>query len=322
MPPAALIRIRTGFHAVRACALALISLAAGSCGQVQTAANQPPPQSSPLEFIGEWGVRGEGPGELAEPVGPAVDLNGRVYLADRRTGWVQKFEPGGVPLFSFQDRAVRSASSIGVDSGGAIYVADAAAGRMRIYFPDGDLLRTFRLTPQRGDAGLFGFSVAADGTVFVPDPAGGRVQAFSARGRLGRFWKLPPTATGEPARPVAVAAALDDFVYIGDAQTGRILKYTVRGAQVAVWDVPSDAAAPLRGLAVSRSHLFALRGPQAQLEIWTLDGQRILTDPLQGRLDAAPSGALSLAVSRDAEVFLLDPARPRVLRFRLRLPAP
>jgi streptogramin lyase len=267
-------------------------------------------------------VRGEAPGELAEPVGLAVDLNGRVYLADRRTGRVQKFEPEGVPLFSFEDRAVRSAASTAVDSGGAIYVADARAGRIWIYFPNGDLLRNFRVAQQRGDAGLFGFSVGADGTVFAPDAGGGRIQAFSSRGQLARVWRLPPGATGEPARPVSVAAGLDDFVYVGDAQTGRIMKYTVRGAQVAVWDPPSDAAVPLWGLAVSRNHLFVLRGAKPQLEAWTLNGDRVLTDPLEGRFDAAPSGALFLAVSRDEEVFLLDPARPRVLRFRLRLPPP
>jgi sugar lactone lactonase YvrE len=304
-----------------ACVLVLISLAAAACGPAQPA-SVPPPQSSPLEFIGQWGVRGEAPGELAEPVGIAVDLNARVYLADRRTGLLQKFESGGVPLFSFEDRAVRSATSLAVDSGGAIYIADAHTGRMGIYFPDGAPLRNFRVAPQRGVDGSFGFSVAADGTVFVPDPDGGRVQAFRANGRLERIWRLPPASTGEPARPVAVAASLDEFVYVGDARTGRIVKYTHRGAQVAVWEPPADAAAPLQGLALSRSHLFALRGATPRLEVWTLDGQLILTDGFDGRLNASPPASLSLTVSRDEQVFLLDPAQPRVLRFRLRLPAP
>jgi len=311
---------RTGIHSLGACVLVLVSLAAIACGPAQPAA-VPPPQSSPLEFIAEWGVRGEAPGELAEPVGIAVDPSARVYLADRRSGLLQKFESGGVPLFSFQDRAVRSASSIAVDSGGAIYIADARAGRISIHFPDGDLLRNFRVAPQRNGDGPFGFSVAADGTVFVPDPDGGRIQAFRPNGRLERVWRLPPASTGGPARPVAVAASLDEFVYVGDARTGRIVKYTRQGAQVAVWDAPSDAPAPLRGMAVSRSHLFVLRGATPQLEVWTLDGQRILTDTLGSRLDASPSASLFLAVTRDEQVFLLDPAQPRVLHFRLRLPS-
>lgn len=322
MPPAASAAPAARTYWALAGVLVLISLAAAACGPDPTAAVPPPPQSSPLEFIGEWGVRGDAPGELAEPVGLAVDLNARVYLADRRTGRLQKFEPGGVPLFSFEDRAVRSASSLAVDSGGAIYVADALAGRIWIRFPDGDLLRNFRVAPQRGADGTFGFTVAADGTIFVPDPAGGRIQAFRPNGRLDRVWRLPPGPTGETARPVAAASGLDEFVYVGDARTGRIVKYTNRGGQVAVWDAPADAATPLLALAISRGHLFALRGATPQLEVWTFDGQRILTDTLGNRLDAAPAASLFLAASRDEQVFLLDPAQTRVLHFRLRLPTP
>jgi len=308
--------------AARACwvlVCVLISLAATACGPAQPAA-APRPQSSPLEFVGQWGMRGEAPGELAEPIGIAVDLNARVYLADRRAGLLQKFESTGVPLFSYQDRTVRSASALAVDSGGAIYVADARAGRVWIHFPDGDLLRNFRVAPQRGADASFGFCVAGDGTIIVPDPEGGRIQTFRPSGRLESVWKLPPAPAGQPARPVAVAAGLDEFVYVADASTGRIFKYTSRGAQAALWEPPADAAAPLRGIAVSRSHVFVLRGAKPQLEVWTFDGQRVLTDPLGGRFDAAPSPSLSFAVSRDEQVFLLDPAQPQVLHFRLRLP--
>jgi sugar lactone lactonase YvrE len=301
----------------------LFSLSACAGGQARPTqpAGDPPPQAAPVEFIGEWGVHGEAPGELAEPVGLAVDLSGRVYLADRRTGLVQKFEPGGVPLFSFEDRPVRSASSIAVDSGGAIYVADARAGRIWIYFPDGDLLRTFRVTPQP-DAGSFGLSVAAGGTIFVPDAGGGRVQAFSVRGQLQRAWRVPAAPTGEAARPVAVVAGPDEFVYVGDAQTGRIVKYTSRGAQVAIWEAPAEAAIPLWGLAISRRHLFALRGSNPHAEVWTLDGVRILSQSLEATLETTAQRAVSFAVAGEGDLFLLDAARPRVLRFRIRIPSP
>src|ERR1700693_3620802 len=52
----------------------LISLAA-SASAPATPAAATPPQSSPLEFIGQWGAHGEGPGEMAQPIGLAVDLN-------------------------------------------------------------------------------------------------------------------------------------------------------------------------------------------------------------------------------------------------------
>ena len=278
-----------------------------------------PPQSSALEFVGEWGMKGEGPGELADPIGIAVDVNDRVYLADRRTGLLQKFELTGVPSLAYEDSSVRSASAIAVDSGGAIYIADARGGRLWLHFPEGDLLRNFRIAPQRSVDASFGFCVTEDGTIVIPDPDGGRIQAFSPAGRLVSTWKLPPSAAGQAARPVAVATGIDEFVYVADAASGRIIKYSNRGAQAAMWEPPADAAGPLRGIAVSRDYVFTLRGAKPQLEVWTLEGQRVLAGSFGNHLEATTSSTLFFAVSHDDQVFLLDSARQRVLHFRLRL---
>jgi DNA-binding beta-propeller fold protein YncE len=299
-------------------ACALLALAAAACGPAQpvTASS---PQSNSLEFVGEWGMKGAGPGELADPVGIAVDLNDRVYLADRRSGLLQKFEFTGVPSFAYADPAVRTASALAVDSGGAIYIANAGAGRVWIRFPNGNLLRNFRVAAQRGADASFGFCVTGDGKIVVPDTNGGRIQVFAPTGRLERAWKLPAASAGHPARPIAAATGLDEFVYIADSASGRIAKYTSRGAQVALWDPPAGSAAPLRGIAVSRNHVFALRGAKPTLEVWTFDGQLVLTDTFGDRFDAALAATLYFAVSRDEQVFLLDPVGQRVLRFRVNL---
>jgi streptogramin lyase len=300
---------------------ALLSLTATACGSAQRA-TAAPPQSSSLEFIAQWGMKGQGPGELAEPAGLAVDLNNRVYLMDRRSGLLQKFEPDGVPSLAYADATVRAASALAVDSGGAIYVVNARAGHVWIHFPDGDLLRNFRITPQRQVDSSFALCVTGEGKIVVPDPAGNRIQAFTPAGRLERVWKLPPSASGQAARPVAVAAGLDEFVYVADAATGRIAKYTNRGAQEALWEPPADAAGPLRGIAVSRDHVLVLRGERPRLEVWSFEGQRLLVESFGSRLGTEPPATLYFAASRDEQVFLLDPVQARVLRFRLRLPVP
>ena len=167
-----------------ACVFFAMALLAGcSRARPQVAAASPLPQ---LEFVDEWGVHGQAPGQLDKPVGPAVDVTARVYFADRGTGSVKKFTVGGVPLLAFDDSAILGAAGIAVDSGGAIYVADARAGLIRVFFPEGDLLRVIRVAPQRQFEGPFIFSTGADGQIFVPDPAGGRVQVFSPRGPLLR----------------------------------------------------------------------------------------------------------------------------------------
>jgi streptogramin lyase len=277
--------------------------------------------SGSLEFLGEWGMHGENPGELAQPVGLAVDGANRVYIADRRTGLLQKFEASGVPALAAEDLSVRGASALAVDSGGAIYVADARGGRIWIHYPEGDVLRNFRIATQRAVDPAFSFGITSDGLIIVPDPDGGRLQVFNATGRLENIWRLPPITATKPARPIAVAVGLDDFVYAGDAATGRIVKFDSKGEQVAVWETPADAAGTLRGLAVSRDYVFVLRGAQPQLEVWNLLGQRLLTQSFGGHLDNAAAASLYFAASADDQIFLLDPARLRVLRFKLHMPA-
>jgi hypothetical protein len=275
------------------------------------------PQAPPFEFIGEWGVRGTDPGQLADPVGPAVDAAGRVYFVDRASALVQKFEASGVPLLSFEDSMVRHASAVAVDSGGGIYVADASAGQIRVYFPEGDPIRVIRVAPQRNFAGPFTFTVAADGALFVPDPAGGRVQVLGRLGRIERVWRVPPDAAGKLAMPVAAVAGPDGLVYVADAGADRIVKFTRGGGQAGSWDDSAGSPAPLLDLAVSSKYVFALRGASPRIVVWTLDGQRVLSDNLDGRLDSPERVGGSFALGPGGELVVLDPAVPRVLRFRV-----
>src|ERR1700722_7106493 len=173
---------------------ALLALLLAGCSRTQPQAAVVAPQQPPFEFIGQWGASGDGPGQLDNPVGPAVDTFGRVYLASRGSGLLDKFDEAGVPLISFDADGVRRASGIAVDTGGGIYIADGAAGSIRVYFPEGDFLRTLPIAPERNFTGPFGLSVAADGAVFVPDPAGGRIQVLSSQGKIERLWRVQPNA--------------------------------------------------------------------------------------------------------------------------------
>jgi streptogramin lyase len=290
--------------------------AAGCSPTRQQAQAAPAPPA--VEFIGEWGTRGQAPGELDEPAGLAVDTAGRVFIADRSTGLVQKFEVDGTPLLAFEDSSVRSAAGIAVDSGGAIYVADPRQGRIDIFFPEGQLLRQLRAVSQRGFDGPYEFSVDDRGAIYVPDPAASRIQVLSPRGRVIRAWRAGSSGN-QPDHPAIVVAGPDGFVYTGDPGSGRIVKFTREGREVAAWGQQAGATVSLLGLAVSPQYVFALRGASPRLEIWTLDGQQVLTDDLGGRLVGAPVSGTTIAWSPGGDLLVLDPSAPRVLRFRIHL---
>src|SRR5579871_3142498 len=73
------------------------ALLLAGCSHVQQSASAAP-QTIPFEFLGQWGMQGNAPGQLNDPVGPALDTFGRVYFVNRPTGSVEKFEASGAPL--------------------------------------------------------------------------------------------------------------------------------------------------------------------------------------------------------------------------------
>ena len=300
--------------------LSVFSLELSGCSRAhsQAAAVVKPP---PIEFVQQWGIRGVEPGQLEDPIGPALDPVGRVYFADRATSFVQKFEAAGIPLLCFEHAAARSADAIAVDSGGAIYVANSHAGIIHLFFPEGDPLRALRIAPQRNFDGPFIFSIDADGRIYVPDPGGGRVQVFTSRGQLLRIWRILPDALEKSAHPFA-AVADHDAVYVGDAADGRILKFTRDGVQSAGFKPPdSGDESRLLSLAAAARHVFALRGFPLRLEVWSEDGRREWIDTLGERLSAVESAAY-LAADAAGDVIVLDPGARRVLRFRAHLDLP
>lgn len=274
-----------------------------------------------IEFVQQWGIRGTDPGQLETPIGPAVDPIGRIYFADRATGFIQKFEVGGIPLLCFETPAARTADAIAVDSGGAIYVVNLRIGAMQLFFPEGDPLRVLRIAPRRNYDGPFAFSIDADGRIYVPDPAGARVQVFNSHGQILHIWRVLPDAAEKSAQPFA-AVANNDAVYLGDAADGRILKFTRDGVQSAEFKSPdSEGNSRLLSLAAAGKHVFALRGSPPLLEVWSEDGHRELVDTLGNRLSGVESAAY-FAADATGDLIVLDRETRRVLRFRTHLDLP
>jgi len=314
-------RRRKNFLLLQICAasLGMVGFLAG-CGRGRpeaTAAASTEPAPS-VEFVEQWGEAGDNPGQLNQPAGLAVDSAGRVYLASRGTGFLEKFEASGVPLLTFADGSIRGAAGVAVDSGGAIYTADARAGTLSVFFPEGGLIRVLRFPPQRAFSGPYAFSVNVEGSIILPDPEGGRVEVLDSHGRLERSLRLPLDAAGKPAHPVAAMAGPGDFVYVADARSDRIVKFSRSGEVAGSWGDSGDAVAAVRGLAVSQKYVFVLRGTSPCLEAWTLDGQRAFADDLGGRWNPAPAdAAAAMATDGAGDLYVLDSAVPRVLHFRI-----
>ena len=283
--------------------------------------SSPKPQAlPPFEFLGAWGNKGEGPGQLDAPVAFSADILGHIFFADPAAGFVHKFEPTGTPLLSFQDGRIRHASGIAVDSGGAIYVADAQRGSVQIFFPDGDFLRSVATAPQKKFTGPLGICVDGQGDLYVPDPLKSRIQKFDNRGRLVNAWAAPDKPASPDERPSWVSTAMDGTVYVAYFKTGRIEKFSSDGSWITTW-IAANASSPnadaLAGMAVASEVVITVAASSSEIRVWTSDGQKKLDVNLTEYLGAI--AAPQLAVTPRAELLVFDPSAPKVFRFRMHL---
>lgn len=303
--------------------LAPIALAAifllTSCGNRVSPA--PKPQlPSPFEFLGSWGMKGQGPGQLDAPVSFAADVLGNVLFADPADTFIHKFQANGTPLLSFQEPRVRRAAGIAVDSGGAIYVASAQQGIIFLFIPDGTFLETWPGPAARHFAGPLGFSIDDQGDLYAPDPTKSRIVKLSNRGHLLKAWPAPQKAATPGEKPSWVCAEPDKFVYVAYFATGRIEKFLSDGSWVNTWQTsgaPSEDSASISGFAVAGDFVFTMAPASSSLRVWTSDGQHKLDADLgasTGKI-AAPQ----LAVTPRSELLVFDPAAPKVYRFRMHL---
>lgn len=290
-----------------------------SCGNRASPAPKPQPPP-PIEFLGAWGDKGEGPGKLDAPVAFAADSLGHIFFADPGAGFIHKFESNGTPLLSFEDTRLRHAAGIAVDSGGAIYVADAQQGSVLIFFPNGTFLQSWRSAAQRHFSGPLGIGTDEQGALYVPDPAHSRVLKFNNRGHLVKSWPAPQKAISADERPSWVFAEPDNSVFVAYFSTGRIEKFSSDGSLMTSWpaaNTPAGESSPISGFAVAGESVFTMAASSTEIRVWTMDGQHKLDADLGTSLGkiAAPQ----IAVTPNEELLVFDPSAPKVFRFRIHL---
>ena len=90
--------------------------------------------------IAAWGARGEGAGQVFDPIAFAVDRRGRVYVADWSGPRVIVFDSRGTFVHQWDARAgdapgLRYPSGLAIDPRGRVYVVDRASPRIHVLGP-------------------------------------------------------------------------------------------------------------------------------------------------------------------------------------------
>ncbi len=206
-------------------------------------------------FITKWGeviidnetvsgcyVIGSGDGELAYPMGVAVDLSDNVYVSDSGNSRIQKFTSSGSFITKWGSEGsgdgqflYQSAKGITVDSSGNVSVADYYNNRTQKFSSTGTFL---------GTLGSYGYgkgqfknptdvAVDASGNIYVADFLNNRIQKFTSTGSFITRWGVSGYEAGRFNHPYSVAIDLSGNVYVADMGNSRIQKFALQSPPVA-----------------------------------------------------------------------------------------
>jgi len=272
-----------------------------------------------LSYIGSWGVKGNAPGQMSEPVDIATDSVGAAYIVDAETHYIEKFDRSGTPLLAFEQDGLKHPQAITVDSGGAIYVTDSGRASATVFLPSGDRYCELRLRLRTSLEDPLDVAVEDDGTVHILDTDAGKMFTFTPRFRLLRAWVPTADVPSPRVHAKAVANGSDGFLYVADPTGNRILRFTGEGRFFAALNPNSDGS--LRKLsdriAVGRGYVFVMDTDGRMLHVFATDGRPVLDADLAAELGPAKRLAPALAVSPQKELLVLDAPATRVLRYRI-----
>jgi hypothetical protein len=294
-----------------------LACATGGCARPETHVEASHPAPPALSYIGQWGTKGDGPGQLDEPTCIATDAVGRAYIGDAGSHFVHKFDTDGTPLLSFQENALKDPQSIAVDSGGAIYVTELKSKSAFVYFPNGDRYRQLRLKTHANSEDMLSVGVDDGGLIQILDAEANRVFTYTPRMRLERSWTPVASEPDTRVHPRVVATAPDGSVYLLDADADRIFKFTSDGHFVSEMKADGGSGRLSDAFAVSPIGIFAMDADGRTLHVWSPDGQPKVDMDLAPELGQGSGAAPALAVSPRKELLVLDAPESRVLRYRI-----
>lgn len=200
-----------------------------------TAVSALPTATSAVSLVITFGGEGTGVGMFSDPTNLAVDGKGYVYVSDRDTGLIQRFDPDGHYLSQWQaePKAEYGPTCLAADHAGNVY-ACGNAGLLKFDGATGKLLATFTGDGDQRDYFRSGAAALLDGSVLVYESASDKIFKLDTNGKvLSRTDKISDhLPKGKTTFNVEIAADGLGNSFVLETGTYYILAYKPDGTFV------------------------------------------------------------------------------------------
>ncbi len=275
----------------------------------------------PISFDRTFGYFGTKAGAFNGPTGIAVNVAGRVIVADTANNRVQIFEPSGTFIREFGTPGTGPSQfdaprDVAIDSNGNIYVADTGNNRVQIFDVNGIRLGAFGATGTTN--GAFNrpgaIALSAEDRIYVADTLNHRVQMFANDGSyIGQFGVLG-SENGQFNSPGGLDVSLNGDVIVADSGNNRIQIFDADGQFIRTFGVagqqPGELINPL-GIETDASGDIYV-ADDTRFQVFNADGLFLAAAPTDNNRRQFSGMALAL----DGTIYLTDTMNHRVDVFR------
>lgn len=183
-----------------------------------------------------WGGCGHTPGLFDLPMGVATGPDGFVYVVDRNTDRVQKFDADGNHVAEWEIPGSTTPFAVAVDDG-FVYVLDQASCRVIKFTTSGGFVL------QWGSAGTgdgqfnspLGLAIGPDHSVYISDTDNHRIQKFTSSGAFLLKWGSTGAYNGSFNRPRGMVVDPSGTLYVVDEATARVNVFSSQGVHLTQW---------------------------------------------------------------------------------------
>jgi sugar lactone lactonase YvrE len=277
------------------------------------------------------GAVGE-PGEFNNPLGLALDQNGRLLVADASNNAIKIFagnsitlQPGDYELVDtwLDDTRGRFLlmGEMAQGKDGRMYVVDwyeislsSVKAQIQVFSASGEYLDQIRdLVPS-------GLAFDSAGNLFTYNLMNRRIEKFSPDGEFIEGWgpANPQTGIEESWKQLAIDA--DDNLYIVNIREGTIHKYSADGVYLDAWGAPGSQPGQLdypSGIAIYGERVYVADSGNNRVQVFDLNGAFILEWGNQGTGDGQffDEGMRGIAVDSHGYVYVADGELDRIQKF-------